>query len=69
MKFKNETYDKLKWIVQVFLPALLVFLGVIGQSVGWHQTDLAMTLLSGFTVFLGTLLGLSNNQYRKEETK
>lgn len=67
LKLKNETYDLLKWIVQVFLPALLTFAGLVGQSVNWEQTELFMTLLGGFTVFLGTLLGISNIQYKKEE--
>lgn len=67
LKLKNETYDLLKWIVQVFLPSLLTFAGLVGQSVNWEQTELFMTLLGGFTVFLGTLLGISNIQYKKEE--
>lgn len=66
LKLKNETYDLLKWIVQVFLPAFITFVGLVGQSLNWEQTELFMTLLGGFTVFLGSILGVSNLQYKKE---
>ena len=67
MKLKNETYDLLKWIVQVFLPAFITFAGVVGQTTGWAYTDVFMTLVGAFTLFLGTLLGISNSNYKKEE--
>ena len=67
MKLKNETYDLLKWIVQVFLPAFITFAGVVGQTMSWANTDTFMTLVGAFTLFLGTLLGVSNSKYKKEE--
>lgn len=67
MKLKNETYDLLKWIVQVFLPAFITFAGVVGQTMSWAYTDTFMTLVGAFTLFLGTLLGISNSKYKKEE--
>ena len=67
MKLKNETYDLLKWIVQVFLPAFITFAGVVGQTMGWVYTDTFMTLVGAFTLFLGTLLGISNSNYKKED--
>lgn len=67
MKLKNETYDLLKWIVQVFLPAFITFAGVVGQTMGWANTDTFMTLVGAFTLFLGTLLGISNSNYKKED--
>lgn len=29
MRLKESTYDILKWIAQVFLPAFITFLGVV----------------------------------------
>ena len=67
MKLSNKTYDVLKWLVWVFLPALGVFLGVLGQSFGWANTDTALTILTAFTAFLGAITGVSNREVNKEE--
>lgn len=69
LKFKNGTYDNLKWVVQVFLPAFIALVGVVGQSLAWEHTEITMTLLGAFTGFMGTLLGISNIQYKKEENE
>lgn len=66
MKLSNKTYDVLKWLVWVFLPALGVFLGVLGQSFGWESTDVALTILTAFTAFLGAITGVSNREFNKE---
>ena len=67
MKLSNKTYDVLKWLVWVFLPALGVFLGVLGQSFGWANTDTALTILTAFTAFLGAITGVSNKEFNKGE--
>ena len=67
MKLSNKTYDVLKWLVWVFLPALGAFLGVLGQSFGWANTDTALTILTAFTAFLGAITGVSNREFNKEE--
>lgn len=69
MKLKNKTYDTLKWLVWIFLPALGVFLGVLGQTLGWENTDTALTILTAFTTFLGAITGVSNKQYHEEDVK
>lgn len=67
MKLSNKTYDVLKWLVWVFLPALGVFLGVLGRSFGWSNTDTVLTILTAFTAFLGAITGVSNKEFNKEE--
>ncbi|MGH2064841.1 phage holin [Aerococcus urinaeequi] len=67
MKLSNKTYDVLKWLVWVFLPSLGVILGVLGQSFGWTNTDTVLTILTAFTTFLGTITGVSNREFNKEE--
>ena len=69
MKLKNETYDRMKNFVQIVMPAIVVFIGTVGSTLNWEQTELTMTLLSAFNIFLGTILGISNTQYKKEEEK
>lgn len=66
MKLKNETYDILKWIAQIFLPALTIFVGAVGVAVGFKQTDLIVIIMTAFDTFLGTILGVSTKNYNSE---
>lgn len=63
---KNKTYDILKWIAIVFLPALITFLGVILTSFNVKNTEIILTIMTAFETFLGTILGISNINYKKE---
>lgn len=65
----NKTYDVLKHVVLVVMPASIAFIGVVGQAFNWEFTELAMTIVSAVTTFAGTVLGVSNAQYKKEENK
>lgn len=67
MKFNNQTYDTIKWIVQVIMPALITFIGTVGTATGWPHTEITMTILGALTAFLGSSLGLSSANYYKEE--
>lgn len=67
MKLKNETYDILKWIAQIFLPALTIFVGAVGVAVGFKQTDLMVIIMTAFDTFLGTILGVSTKNYNSEK--
>ncbi len=48
----------------VLIPALGTFVGVVGQAISWPQTDLAVTIIAAFGVFLGTILGVSHANYK-----
>lgn len=69
MKFKNETYDVLKYVALIALPGIQVFWLTIGKI--W---DLSYTVEIGATIgavalLLGTLLGVSTANYRAEKTQ
>lgn len=66
MKLKNETYDLLKWIALVFLPALTTFVGVVMNCFDISYTDIVLTIMVAFDTFLGAILGVSNSNYKKE---
>lgn len=53
MQLQSKTYDKLKWIVSVVLPAMGVLVGTLGKSYGWESTDIAVTTITAVTTFLG----------------
>lgn len=67
MKLKNETYDILKWVAQILLPALAVLYSSLAKTwnlpfgSGTTETILAIDL------FLGTLLDISSTNYYKEK--
>lgn len=67
MKMNEKTYDTLKWIAQIFLPAFTTFLGVVLKCFNCQYTDIIITILVAFDTFLGTILGISSKNYYKGE--
>lgn len=63
----NKMYDILKWFTLIFLPALITFAGIVMKSFDFQYTDIVLTISTAFNTFLGTILGISNIQYKKEE--
>ena len=65
MRLSNKVYDILKWIALVFIPALITFYGVVGNVLNIPYTDVILTIMGAFDVFMGSLLGISSAQYNK----
>lgn len=69
MKLSNKTYDILKWVVVIALPAVLTFLATVlpllGVSVELTQTIVAIG--AALDTLLGTLIGISTAAYNKAE--
>ncbi len=63
----NKVYNVLKWIAIVFLPALITFIGVVLTSLNVSNSEVILTILTGFSTFLGTVLGVSNINYKRKE--
>lgn len=71
MIMKNSTYDKLKWVAQILLPAaatLYLALGGIWQGIVTlpYPEQVAASIMAVDT-FLGVLLGISSSNYYKEK--
>ena len=64
MKMKSSTYDFCKYIALVFLPALTTFVGVILNCFNYSDTDIILTIMVAFDTFLGTVLKISNDNYK-----
>ena len=64
MIFKNKTYDVLKWICMVVLPAVITFFGLVGTTLEWSFTEPIVIIATWFDTMLGTILGISNIQYK-----
>ncbi len=67
MKLPDNVYDILKWIALVALPALITFYGVIGAACNIPYTDTVLTIAVAFDTMMGTLLGISSNNYNKSK--
>lgn len=65
MKLTNKTYDVLKWIAQILLPAAGTLYFALSKIWGFpHSTEVVGTIAAVDT-FLGALLGISTSQYNK----
>ena len=62
----NKTYDILKWIVLIVMPAFAVLAGVVGNELNWIHTDTFVTIWNALTAFLGVSLGFSNKSFKDE---
>lgn len=66
MIFKNTTYDVLKWICQIFLPALGTLYFALAQIWGFPYGEQIIGTITAVDTFLGLLLGISTMQYNKK---
>ena len=65
MKLNNKTYDIIKWVVMIVLPALSALYVGLGGIWGWPDIEQVAGTISCITVFLGALLGISSASYKK----
>ncbi|GMQ73500.1 phage holin [Tetragenococcus halophilus] len=65
----DKTYNLMKWIVIIAVPAVMTAIGTIGQAIGFEQTDLFLTIIGALNTCLGTMLGISNKKYKKQGPK
>lgn len=65
MKLNNKTYDILKYIALIALPALQVFWLTIGKIWSLNYTVEIGATIGAVALLLGTLLGVSSYNYRK----
>lgn len=67
MKLTNRTYDIMKWIALVALPALQVFWLTIGKIWSIDYTIEIGATIGAVALLLGTLLGVSTSNYLAEK--
>lgn len=65
MKFSNQVYDVLKYVVLIALPAFITFVNIVGVQLGYDMTTI-IVILTAFNTLLGTLIGISSVKYNKE---
>lgn len=67
MKMKNKTYDVLKFIAQIILPAVGALYFALAGIWGFPYAEQIVGTISAVDAFLGALLGISTAQYKKEQ--
>lgn len=66
MKLSNKTYDILKWIAQILLPAVGTLIFALSKIWGFNYATEIVGTISAIDVFLGALLGISSVNYNKQ---
>lgn len=66
MKMKDKTYDILKFIAQIFLPALGTLYFALAGIWGLPYGEQIVGTITAIDTFLGAVLKISTNQYNKD---
>ena len=69
MKLSNRIYDILKYVCTIGIGALSTFLGTVLPVFGVPDNIIKniLTVLGATALLIGTLIGISNAQYKKFE--
>lgn len=62
----NKTYDILKRVALIIIPALATFVNGVGIVWGIPHTNEVTATITAFGVFLGAALGVSSKNYTPE---
>lgn len=65
MKLNDKTYDVLKWIAQIVLPATGTFYFAIASIWGLPYAEQVVGTITAVDTLLGALLGISASTYKK----
>lgn len=60
----NDTYDLLKWVAQILIPALGTLYFALANIWGLPYGEQIVGTLTALDTFLGVLLGISSNTYK-----
>jgi len=62
----NKTYDLLKWIAMIVLPALGTLYFALASIWGLPYGEQIVGTITAIDTFLGALLGVSTNNYNNK---
>ena len=65
MIMNDKTYDILKWIAQLFLPAVGTLYAALAGIWGFPYGEQVVGTILAVDTFLGAILGISNANYKK----
>lgn len=62
----NKTYDILKWIAQILLPAIATLYFALASIWSLPYAEQVVGTITAVDTFIGILLGISSANYKKE---
>lgn len=65
MQFNDKSYNLIKWIAQLVLPAAGTLYFALSQIWGFPYGEEIVGTITAVDVFLGALIGISTVQYNK----
>ena len=65
MKMENKTYDILKYVAQILIPAIATLYFSVSQIWGLPYGEQIVGTLTAVDAFLGVCLGISSDNYHK----
>jgi TRAP-type uncharacterized transport system fused permease subunit len=68
MKMSNSTYDLLKYIAQILIPALGTLYFALANIWGLPYGEQIVGTLTAIDTFLGVLLGISSSTYKLNDS-
>lgn len=69
MKMSNTVYDALKFIAQIFLPAVGTLYFALAQIWSLPYPEQIVGTITAVDAFLGALLGISTMQYNRKQAE
>lgn len=69
MKMSNKTYDILKYITQIVIPALGTLYFALAGIWGFPYGEQIVGTLAAVDTFMGVVLGISSKQYNQQGGK
>lgn len=66
MRFSNTTYDKIKWIALIFLPAFATFMAAMVDIWNLPHGAQIVGTITAIATFLGLLIRKSTTEYNRD---
>lgn len=66
LHMSNTTYDRLRFLTLVLLPALGTLYFALGQIWDFPSIEQVLGTVVAIEIFLGAILGISNSQHKSE---
>ena len=63
----NKLFDAIRWVSEVFIPALVVLLGVIFANAPVTHSEAILAIVGAVGVFLGALVNKSRADYNRSK--
>lgn len=69
IKLSDRTFDTLKWLVVIVIPAVTTFYAVLDKLFGWGLAETVTTISAALCTCIGAIVGVSSVTYYKGGTE